>query len=158
LDVVRVCAICAKDHARKKCPSIPWIKFVFKEVKEETKPVYLMDQCRQWQARPPSMLQDPSSLFLGSMVNNIIMETHGRENHLLTPPGSPNNILLHHGQINQLQIPPSQINQLQIPPSLTYNKQPHHAIIQIIIHILHSGLTQLPKAPIGIRTGSALWG
>jgi hypothetical protein len=58
-------AICAKDHATEQCPSLPGLKVVFKEAEEETKPVYLMAQCRQWQARPPGMLQDPSSFFSG---------------------------------------------------------------------------------------------
>jgi hypothetical protein len=65
LDVVRVCAICAKDHATEQCPSLPGLKVVFKEAEEETKPVYLMAQCRQWQAHPPGTLQDPSSFFSG---------------------------------------------------------------------------------------------
>jgi hypothetical protein len=61
--VVQVCSIYAKDHATGHCPSLPGLKFFFKEVKEEMKPVYLMAQCHQWQARPPGTLQDPSSLF-----------------------------------------------------------------------------------------------
>jgi hypothetical protein len=63
LDVVRVCVMCAKDHIIDQCPSLPGLKDVFKEEKEETKPVYLMAQSRQWQARPQGTLQDPSSLF-----------------------------------------------------------------------------------------------
>jgi hypothetical protein len=36
LDVVRVCTICAKDHATEQCPSLPRLKVVFREVEEET--------------------------------------------------------------------------------------------------------------------------
>jgi hypothetical protein len=63
LDVVRICAICAKDHATEQCPSLPILKVVFKEAEEETKPVYLMAQGHQWQARPLGTLQDHSSFF-----------------------------------------------------------------------------------------------
>jgi hypothetical protein len=65
LDVVWVCAICAKDHTTDQCPSLLGLKFVFKEAEEETKPVYLIAQRRQWQARPQGTLQDPSSFFSG---------------------------------------------------------------------------------------------
>jgi hypothetical protein len=65
LDVVQVCVICAKDHATDQCPSLPGLKFVFREEEEETKPLYLMAQCRQWQAQPPSTLHDPYSFFSG---------------------------------------------------------------------------------------------
>jgi hypothetical protein len=65
LDMVRTCAICAKDHATEQCPSLPGLKVIFKEAEEETEPVYLMAQRRQWQAHPPGMLQDPSSFFPG---------------------------------------------------------------------------------------------
>jgi hypothetical protein len=44
LDVVHICTIYAKDHATKKCPSLPRLKVFFKEEEEETKPVYLMAQ------------------------------------------------------------------------------------------------------------------
>jgi hypothetical protein len=36
LDVVRVCAICVKEHTTDQCPSLPGLKVVFREVKEET--------------------------------------------------------------------------------------------------------------------------
>jgi hypothetical protein len=36
LDVVRVCAICAKDHATEQCPSLLGLKVVFREAEEET--------------------------------------------------------------------------------------------------------------------------
>jgi hypothetical protein len=158
LDVVRVCAICAKDHATEQCPSLPGLKVVFKEEEEETKPVYLMAHVANGRLVPQVCYKILPLSFLGSIINNKILETHGRANHFLTLPGSPNNILLHPGQINQLQIPPGQINQLQIPPGLTRNTLPHLGRIQIITPILHSGLTQLPKPPIGIKTGSAPWG
>jgi hypothetical protein len=48
LDVVWICAICTKDHDTEQCPSLFGLKFVFKEVEEETKPFYLMAQCHQW--------------------------------------------------------------------------------------------------------------
>jgi len=35
--------ICAKDHVIDQCPSFPRLKAIFKEEKEETKPIYLMD-------------------------------------------------------------------------------------------------------------------
>jgi hypothetical protein len=35
LDIVWVCAICAKDHDTEECPSLPGLKVVFKEVEEE---------------------------------------------------------------------------------------------------------------------------
>jgi hypothetical protein len=47
LDVVQVCAICAKDHAMEQCPSLLGLKYVFREEEEETKPLYLMAQRRQ---------------------------------------------------------------------------------------------------------------
>jgi hypothetical protein len=65
LDVVRVCAICTKDHDTEQCPSLPGLKVVFREAEEETEPLYLMAQRRQWQNRPPNTLQDPSSFFSG---------------------------------------------------------------------------------------------
>jgi hypothetical protein len=65
LDVVRVCAIYAKDHATEKFPSLLGLKDVFREVEEETKPLYLMAQHCQWQARPPNTLHDPSSFLFG---------------------------------------------------------------------------------------------
>jgi hypothetical protein len=65
LDVVQVCAICAKDHDTEQCPSLPGLKVVFREAEEETKSLYLMAQHRQWQNRPPNTLQDPSSFFSG---------------------------------------------------------------------------------------------
>ena len=75
------------------------------------------------------------------------METHGRENHLLTRPNSPNNILLH----------PSQTNMLLILLGLAFNTLPHFGRIQIITPILHIGLAQLPKPPIGLKTLSSPW-
>jgi protein-tyrosine-phosphatase len=42
LDVVQVCAICTKDHDTEQFPSLPRLKDVFREAKEETKPLYLM--------------------------------------------------------------------------------------------------------------------
>jgi hypothetical protein len=65
LDVVQVCAICAKDHDIEQCPSLPGLKVVFKEEEEETKPLYLMAKHRHWQSRPQNTLQDPSSFFSG---------------------------------------------------------------------------------------------
>jgi hypothetical protein len=47
----------------EQCPSLPGLKFVFREANKETEPLHMMDQRRQWQAQPPSMLQDPSSFF-----------------------------------------------------------------------------------------------
>jgi hypothetical protein len=58
LDVVQVCAICAKDHDMEQCQSLLGLKVVFRGVEEETKPLYLMAQRRQWQARHPNTLQD----------------------------------------------------------------------------------------------------
>jgi hypothetical protein len=48
LDIFWVCVICAKDHDIEECPSLPGLKVVFKEAEEETKPLYLMAQHRQW--------------------------------------------------------------------------------------------------------------
>lgn len=50
LDMVNTCAICIKDHAPKSCPLLPRLIEVFKEAEEETEPVYLLNQCRQWKA------------------------------------------------------------------------------------------------------------
>ena len=47
-----MCAICTKDHATDQFPSLPRLKSFYKEAEEETEPVYLMNQCWQWQARP----------------------------------------------------------------------------------------------------------
>jgi hypothetical protein len=58
-----VCAICAKEQMTDQCPSLPGLKFVFREVGEEIEPLYLMAQHRQWQVRPPGTLYDPSSFF-----------------------------------------------------------------------------------------------
>jgi hypothetical protein len=46
LEIIWTCAICAKYHATEQCPSLPGLKFVFKEAEEETKPVYLMARHR----------------------------------------------------------------------------------------------------------------
>jgi hypothetical protein len=58
-------AIYTKDHDIEQYPSLLGMKVVFREVEEETKPLYLMAQHRQWQTRPPNTLQNPSSLFSG---------------------------------------------------------------------------------------------
>lgn len=63
LDTVQIYAICTKDHATESCPSLPGLKTVYKEVEEETELVYLINQCRQWQARPTGIPIDPSSSF-----------------------------------------------------------------------------------------------
>jgi len=63
LDIVQTCAICIKEHATKNYPSLPGLKAVFKEAKEEAKPVYLLNQRHQWQARQICMPTDPSSFF-----------------------------------------------------------------------------------------------
>jgi hypothetical protein len=65
LGVVQVCTICAKDQDTEQCPSLPRLKFIFREVEEEIEPLYLMAQRRQWKNRPPNTLQDPSSFFSG---------------------------------------------------------------------------------------------
>jgi hypothetical protein len=65
LDVVRVCAICAKDHDTEQCPSLPGLKVVFREAKEETEALYMMAQRRQWKTWPPNTLQYPSNFFSG---------------------------------------------------------------------------------------------
>jgi hypothetical protein len=134
LDVVRVCAICAKDHDTEQCPSLPGLKFVFREVEEETEPLYLMAQCRQWQTRPPNTLQDPSSFFSwDSIISNKILVMHGRVSHLLIRTGSPTNTHLQIplGQTSPLQILSGRINQLQILPGLTRNTPPHPGKTQI---------------------------
>jgi hypothetical protein len=160
LDVVRVCAICAKDHATEQCPSLPGLKVVFREAEEETKPLYLMAQRRQWQARPPNTLRTPPLSFLDSIINNKILVMHGRANHLLIRTGSPNNTHLQIplGRTNPLQIPSGRINQLQVPPGLTHNTPPHPGKTQITTPTLRSGPTRLPKTQIGTRIGSAPWG
>jgi hypothetical protein len=160
LDVVRVYAICAKDHAMEQFPSLPGLKLSLEKQKEETKPLYLMAQCRQWQARPPNTLQDPSSFFSGQYNQQKIMVMHGRANHLLIRTGSPNNTHLQIplGRTNPLQIPSSRINQLQVPPGLTHNTPPHPGKIQITTPTLRNGPTRLPKTQIGTRIGSAPWG
>jgi hypothetical protein len=65
LDLVQVCAICAKDHATEKFPSLPGLKDVFREEEEEKEPLYLMALHRQWQAHPLGTQHDPSSFFSG---------------------------------------------------------------------------------------------
>lgn len=50
LDTVQICAICTKDHATESYPSFPGLKVVYKEAEEEIEPVYLINQCYQWQA------------------------------------------------------------------------------------------------------------
>ena len=47
LNMVQTCAICTKDHATESFPSLPGLKEVYKEAEEETKPIYLINQCRQ---------------------------------------------------------------------------------------------------------------
>lgn len=49
LDAVKVCTICIKDHSIESCPSLLGLKEVYKEEKEESKLVYLLNQRRQWQ-------------------------------------------------------------------------------------------------------------
>eukprot|EP00253_Pinus_taeda_P022188 PITA_22188 len=63
LDVVQVCAICTKDHSMESCPSLPGLKAVYKEAKEELESVYLLNQRRQWQPRQSGMFSDPASSF-----------------------------------------------------------------------------------------------
>jgi hypothetical protein len=36
LDAVRVCTICTKYHYMEQCPSLPRLKYVFREAEEET--------------------------------------------------------------------------------------------------------------------------
>lgn len=84
--------------------------------------------------------------FMDNIINNTIMETHGRANHFLIPPGSHKNILLHSGQTNWFPL----------LLGLTCNTLSYFGRIQIISPIPHSGLAQLPKPPTGLKTGSTL--
>ena len=43
LDMVQTCTLCTKDHATESCPSLPSLKAVYKEVEEDTEPVYLLN-------------------------------------------------------------------------------------------------------------------
>ena len=74
LDTVQTCAICTKDHLTESCPSLPGLKAVYKEVEEEPKLVYLLNQRCQWQPRQSGMFPDPTSSFQprNIMLNNII--------------------------------------------------------------------------------------
>lgn len=67
--MVQTCAICTKDNATESYPSLPGLKAVFKEVEEETQPVYLLNQHRQWQALQIGTPTDPSSFFQPSQYN-----------------------------------------------------------------------------------------
>jgi hypothetical protein len=157
LDLVQLCAICAKDHATEQCPSLTGLKVFFREVEEETKLLYLMAQCLQWQALPQVHNKIPLLSFLDSIIDSKIMETHGRASHFLTLPGSPNNILMPSGQTNLLQILAGQISLLHTLLGQTHNTSPNPRKIQVITPILHSGPTQLPKNPIGTKIGSIPW-
>jgi len=64
--MLQTCIICTKDHDIEQCPSLPGLKEVFKEEEEEKKLVYLMNQWRQWQAKPISMSQDAPQFFPSS--------------------------------------------------------------------------------------------
>ena len=64
-----MCTICIEDHDTEQCPSFPGLKAVFKEAEEVTKLVYLMNQRRQWQAKPTSMSQDALKFFPSSQFN-----------------------------------------------------------------------------------------
>ena len=70
LDMVQTCAICTKDHATESCPSLQGLKAVYKEVEEETEPVYLLNQRSQWQPRQTGTLADPSSFFQNPQYNS----------------------------------------------------------------------------------------
>jgi len=63
LDMVKTCTIYNKDHDTEQCPSLPVLKVVFKEEEEETELVCLMNQCREWQAKPTSMSQGAPQFF-----------------------------------------------------------------------------------------------
>ena len=68
--MIQTCAICTKEHAIESCPSLLGLKAVFKEVEEEVEPAYLLNQCRQWQARQTGMPTDPYSFFPSSQYNS----------------------------------------------------------------------------------------
>lgn len=68
--MVQTYAICTKYHATKKCPSLPGLKAIFKEVEAEIEPVYLLNQCREWQAQQAGMPTNPSSFFQLSKYNS----------------------------------------------------------------------------------------
>ena len=68
--MIQTCAIFTKDHATESCPSLPRLKAVFKEVEEEVEPIYLLNQCRQWKARPTGMPTEPSLFFPSSQFNS----------------------------------------------------------------------------------------
>lgn len=61
--MVQTCAIYTKYHDIEQCPSLPRLKEVFIKAEEETEPVYLMNQHRQWQAKPTIMSQDAPKSF-----------------------------------------------------------------------------------------------
>ena len=68
--MVQTYAICTKEHGTKNFPSLPQLKAVFKEVEEETEPIYLLNQCRQWEAGQIGMPNDPYSFFQPSQYNS----------------------------------------------------------------------------------------
>lgn len=43
LDAIQVCAICTKDHSMESYPSLPGLKAVYKEAKEEPELMYLLN-------------------------------------------------------------------------------------------------------------------
>ena len=69
LDVIKVCAICTKDHPTEGCPSLPGLKAVYKEAEEESEVVCLLNQRWQWQSRQLGMPTDPFSSFQPPQYN-----------------------------------------------------------------------------------------
>eukprot|EP00253_Pinus_taeda_P036486 PITA_36486 len=72
--MIQTCAICTKDHAMESCPLLLGLKAVFKEEEEEVEPVYLLNQCCQWQARStgketPVKYEDPGNPIVTVQIN-----------------------------------------------------------------------------------------
>lgn len=109
LDMVQTYAICTKYHATEHCPSLLGLKAVYKEAEEETEPVYLLNQHRQWKQRQIGTPTEPSSSFQPSQYNAQQYTGTMWKNQTLIPIGHDNHSLCHLGPTNQTKIIVDQI-------------------------------------------------
>ena len=109
--MVQTYAICTKDHATESCPSLLGLKIVYKEAKEETELVYLLNQHANGKHdKQVCLLTHLLSFNPRNKIHNNTQELCGRSSHLFLI-GHNNHSLCHLGPTNQIK---SKIGQIPV--------------------------------------------
>jgi len=75
------CAICADNHATKKCPSIPGLKSILQGGQLEAESLHVMGARRNWPQLSAGMVPEPPSIFFGYNAHSYSYPNIGHSQH-----------------------------------------------------------------------------